>query len=400
MLLRSRKGEAREGQHLQIRSLWPAATVSCKTSASRPGLPLPAVAQAYSSARQHERSAFSYLPGKPSPRASSQQWEAQFRLKLIAAIERRKRRAHLSIILGGSGVLLVASFFATLIFLHNPLGDRLGDRREAETAEAAIVPATPDRSLVAMPVTAQVADARNSGAVAHRTKFAALELSGGDLGGPTPIAALEGPERTGNSLAMSGVYPVASGNGLHATRTRFRFVGDMMSEPGAMILARGFPEGLSLSEGMSPTPGTWVLSLENTQDLSLIAPDHFRGTFRAQFEIIAAGGVSLGQQEIEINIPASAIVVAISRTKNSHRPRVLPSKAEPQQHARMPPDGKRLPVNGDRPASTTQQPLVTEALAAPQVVADDMAAQTTAKLAAPSQRRAFQPPTYGLGGPR
>jgi hypothetical protein len=395
MTLRSRRGEATNPQHLQIRSLW-------QDAAPRPAVaphPMPATSFAprgrsirseQHTARPVGLPAFTYTPGQPSPRIAGQHWEEQFRLKLVAAVKRRKRRAHLSIVLAGSGVLLVAAFFATLISLQYPDRELTG----AEVADASAITATPDRALAdralyASLASTSVSSPKSSANLAVNTRFAALDVSASHQDFLTTPASARATVPVRTLTADADLRSEASIDAPHVTRTRLRIVGDQISDPGAMIMARGFPEGVSLSDGMSPKPGTWVLGLESTRNLSIIAPAHFRGAFRAYIEVIATGGVSLGQHEVEINLPASAIVIAMPTLKSIHRPRALPQKNAQEQQALAPSSRERAPSASDPKA----------VLAAPQLAAEDAASAASASPAAADQRRAFQP-AYGLGGPR
>lgn len=400
MTLRSHRGEAQPPQHLQIRSLWPDAaprpdiapqllTATRFAAHGRSSLSGQHTRSGLQTGRPAGQPAFTYTPGQPSPRVAGQHWEEQFRLKLVEAVKRRQRRAHLSIVLAGSGVLLVAAFFATLISLPYP--DR--DRSPAEMADAPSASVTSDLALFATVSSAPTGDAHAFRKPAGSTRFAALDVSDNDRGLLTALAPSGATTPVRNLSAIAELRPNASNSAPIVTRTRLRIVGDQISDPGAMIMVRGLPEGTSLSDGMSPTPGTWILGLESTHNLSIIAPPQYRGAFRAQLEIIAAGGVSLGQHEVDITLPAATIVVAMPAIKSGHPPRALPQKAAPQQHALS-------PTGSDRPSSTTVRAYVPEAKAAPQLAADDTASQSSTSSTGSSPRRTHAQPAYGLGGPR
>lgn len=387
MALQSHRGGSKNPQHLQIRSLWPDSARHQVPATGVPGGPSSDPVQR--GFQPNGLPAFAYTHGQPSPRVAGQHWEAEFRRKLIVAVERRKRRAYLSIALAGSGVLLIAAFFATLISLQY----RDGDHNGAEVSDALAVSDRPDRALLASFGSAPALIDRTSRKSAGTTRYAALDVSNGDqglfAGSPPPAPTAFAP----NFAIIAETHPAASISASLLTHTRLRIVGDHVSDPGAMIMIRGFPEGVALSEGMSPTPGTWVLGLENTRNLSIIAPSQFRGAFRARLEVIAAGGVSLGQQEVEINLPAATIVVAMPARKSGHRPRTLPQKMAPEQHAHS-------RSGNDGPTSATVRAFVPEAAATTQLAADDTAPQSSASPMGANQRRTHAQPAYGLGGPR
>lgn len=383
----------RGSDHLQIRALWAAPV--------QPG-PRPPAAPSSARPRQQPlqqapvglpgiRPGVEYTRGVPSPRvAGQQQWEEEFRAKLVAAIDRRRRRAHLALGVAGSVVFLLVAGFAGLIVLRGT--EFSGD----ETAAASLAPVAISR--VAQP------PAERADTSANAPQGALLELAAQDRELLTNLVPSDGTAAPVQVLSRQGAHVAANAptapSAPRLTRTRLRIVSEKIADQGVMIVLRGLPEGVTLSDGMSPSPGTWVLGLETSGQLHIIAPATFQGILRTSLEVLGPRGVSLLRQEADIKLPASELVLVLPSIPSQALPPATAPRGAPQQHARGG-AGTVRPVadvdGGDRAAQRPTLQSGADAWAASSTTEEPVIAQPNVQ---PGRRTLAQPPAYGLGGPR
>ena len=427
---RSNHGAKPGSGHLQIRSLW------APEPQRRPGLPEASQPERVAphdavASRSHQlpvpaapagaiqdwpiglrgvRPGVAYTRGVPSPRVAGQQWEDQFRTKLVAAIEQRKRRAYLSVCLAGGGVLALVACFAALLALR-------GVEEAGEDLAQAALPGAPPAVTQARPRLAGAIEAPSlSNAVAPRGRKqfqqsfdaarqdAMLESAstGQDVMPAFVPSGTSVPARIVSTPGADAAARPAPTAAPRVMRTRLRIIGETINEIGAMIVLRGFPEGITLSVGMSPSPGTWVLGLEGARDLQIVSPADYQGRFRASLEVIGPGGVALLRQDAEITVPASALVIVLPGVPASAAPAAQPAKRAPQLHARDA-AGPVRPVAGARMDGEAARMAVPDKSLGTQIAVEDNSfpvAQPAGQSASVATRRTVAPPAYGLGGPR
>jgi hypothetical protein len=430
--------------HLQIRSLWTqdgpqAADQARAGSAARlaPGRGALAVVPAQPRAASSStpaigdwpiglpgvRPGVAYTRGVPSPRVAGQQWEDQFRTKLVAAIAQRRRRAYISVGVAGGGVLILVACFAALLAVQG--AETAGnDRAHPASLQLAGEPASDAAGSVRLAMTL---DAATTAAPARRKPhqhpfesaqgpahidLAAIDLAANDQEAPASLvpAGARMPARiVSNHMGEASARPAAAAAPV-PLRTRLRIIGDTIGEPGAMILLRGLPEGVLLSDGMSPSQGTWVLGLQSARDLQIISPAGYHGTFRASLEVIGPGGVALLRQDAEMTVPAAALVIVLPEVPATAAPAPAhvnrtprlqawdgAASVRPAAGAMTAGDGTPAVVSGKAPGRTHDKALGT-ALGS-QIASEDQGPPAS-QPAAPGTRRTAGPPAYGLGGPR
>ena len=305
----------------------------------------------------------------------------------------RARTVVREVLLHGSVVLLLVAGFAGLIVLRGT--EFSGD----ETAAASLAPVGPAAiSRVAQPPAERADTSTNA------PQGALLELAAQDRDLLTSLVPSGGTAAPVAVLSRQGAHVAANAptapSAPRLTRTRLRIVSEKIADQGVMIVLRGLPEGVTLSDGMSPSPGTWVLGLETSGQLHIIAPATFQGILRTSLEVLGPRGVSLLRQEADIKLPASELVLVLPSIPSQALPPATAPRGAPQQHARGG-AGTVRPVadvdGGDRAAQRPTLQSGADAWAASSTTEEPVIAQPDVQ---PGRRTLAQPPAYGLGGPR